>query len=147
MTTPLLRPGLLQRCLLAPHAPGAQPVGAWTRRVALAVAVLHCERGAALVAPVEWCLLSPLGFFLGAKQATRRTRLPLHLRSCHLTPLLLLPLLLLPDPFADAEAAATAEEEEETQNVTKGKAYVHVRVQQRNGRKSLTTVQVRGVAC
>lgn len=71
------------------------------------------------------------------------TRPPLHLHACHLTPLLLSLLLLLPDPFADAEAAATAEEEEETQNVTKGKAYVHVRVQQRNGRKSLTTVQVR----
>ena len=35
------------------------------------------------------------------------------------------------DPFADAEA------ESESQN------YIHVRVQQRNGRKSLTTVQVR----
>jgi len=34
------------------------------------------------------------------------------------------------DPFADAES------ESESQN------YIHVRVQQRNGRKSLTTVQV-----
>ena len=44
------------------------------------------------------------------------------------------------DPFAD-EAAEV--EEEDDNNVVKGKSYVHVRVQQRNGRKSLTTVQAR----
>ncbi|GAQ78104.1 Translation initiation factor 1 [Klebsormidium nitens] len=38
------------------------------------------------------------------------------------------------DPFADAAAEDSAE-------ASKGKGYVHVRVQQRNGRKSLTTVQ------
>jgi hypothetical protein len=43
------------------------------------------------------------------------------------------------DPFAD-EADAP---EEDNEGVVKGKTYVHVRVQQRNGRKSLTTVQAR----
>ena len=41
------------------------------------------------------------------------------------------------DPFAD-EALDAAD----AQATIKGKSYVHVRVQQRNGRKSLTTVQV-----
>lgn len=45
------------------------------------------------------------------------------------------------DPFAD-EAAEGAGPEEEDETI-KGKHYVHVRVQQRNGRKSLTTVQAR----
>ena len=47
-----------------------------------------------------------------------------------------------PDPFADEAAEEAADADAEGDNVTKGKAYVHVRVQQRNGRKSLTTVQV-----
>lgn len=37
-------------------------------------------------------------------------------------------------------------DEEEDASVVKGKHYVHVRVQQRNGRKSLTTVQARAAA-
>lgn len=37
------------------------------------------------------------------------------------------------DPFADANAAENS--------VAGAKEYVHIRVQQRNGRKSLTTVQ------
>ena len=44
------------------------------------------------------------------------------------------------DPFADE---ADAPEEDANEGVVKGKSYVHVRVQQRNGRKSLTTVQAR----
>jgi hypothetical protein len=47
------------------------------------------------------------------------------------------------DPFAD-EADAP---EEDNEGVVKGKTYVHVRVQQRNGRKSLTTVQARAPVC
>jgi hypothetical protein len=43
------------------------------------------------------------------------------------------------DPFADEGEAV----EEDDESGLKGKNYVHVRVQQRNGRKSLTTVQVR----
>ncbi|KAI0157534.1 translation initiation factor SU [Xylariaceae sp. FL1272] len=40
------------------------------------------------------------------------------------------------DPFADAEAG------EDTQQVkSKQEDYVHIRIQQRNGRKTLTTVQ------
>jgi translation initiation factor 1 (eIF-1/SUI1) len=46
------------------------------------------------------------------------------------------------DPFADE---ADAPEEDNNEGVVKGKTYVHVRVQQRNGRKSLTTVQARVV--
>ncbi len=45
------------------------------------------------------------------------------------------------DPFADE--AAAVDEQDDDNNVVKGKTYVHVRVQQRNGRKSLTTVQAR----
>ncbi len=44
------------------------------------------------------------------------------------------------DPFADE---GDAPEEDANEGVVKGKSYVHVRVQQRNGRKSLTTVQAR----
>lgn len=40
--------------------------------------------------------------------------------------------LVLPDPFADAKAEDSG---------AGSKEYVHIRVQQRNGRKSLTTVQ------
>ena len=38
-------------------------------------------------------------------------------------------------------------EEDDGESGLKGKTYVHVRVQQRNGRKSLTTVQARPAAC
>jgi translation initiation factor SUI1 len=43
-------------------------------------------------------------------------------------------------PFVAADAFADAASQEET---TAGADYVHIRVQQRNGKKSLTTVQVR----
>nr|XP_036583548.1 translation initiation factor [Colletotrichum truncatum]KAF6792591.1 translation initiation factor [Colletotrichum truncatum] len=39
------------------------------------------------------------------------------------------------DPFADAE------EGEGTNNPKKGQDYIHIRIQQRNGRKTLTTIQ------
>jgi translation initiation factor 1 len=96
------------------------------------------------VAPLEGCLvslpprvLSPLA---GQSDATHAAVSPSRRLAPDTSPATS-PAAYCADPFAD-EAAATAEEEEETQNVTKGKAYVHVRVQQRNGRKSLTTVQV-----
>jgi hypothetical protein len=89
--------------------------------------------------PACGVLGAPLGLVGRHFLATRAV--PLCLCSLHLAPL-----LPCADPFADEAAAAAEEEAEDAQNVTtaKGKAYVHVRVQQRNGRKSLTTVQVRG---
>lgn len=53
-----------------------------------------------------------------------------HLLMCYLS--------LPADAFADA-----AEQEEDTSGVD----YVHIRVQQRNGKKSLTTVQVSWPCC
>jgi hypothetical protein len=47
----------------------------------------------------------------------------------------------LPCPAADAFADAASQEE-----TTAGVDYVHIRIQQRNGKKSLTTVQVRRAA-
>jgi len=41
------------------------------------------------------------------------------------------------DPFA---------QDKEKDNAANTKDYVHIRIQQRNGRKSLTTVQVRAAA-
>ena len=41
-------------------------------------------------------------------------------------------LILSADPFTDAEGEDDS-----------GKDYVHIRIQQRNGKKSLTTIQVR----
>ena len=38
------------------------------------------------------------------------------------------------DPFADVD-------DDELPNNKKGQNYIHIRIQQRNGRKSLTTVQ------
>jgi len=45
-----------------------------------------------------------------------------------------LPTLGYSDPFAEAEVSKVTEKSSED--------YVHIRVQQRNGRKSLTTIQV-----
>lgn len=55
-----------------------------------------------------------------------------------------MPLTPCSDPFADE---ADAVEEDDGESGLKGKTYVHVRVQQRNGRKSLTTVQARASHC
>ncbi|WFD35606.1 Eukaryotic translation initiation factor eIF-1 [Malassezia cuniculi] len=46
------------------------------------------------------------------------------------------------DPFADVgEEIAVAEPVEEAKKATQGYNYVHIRIQQRNGRKTLTTLQ------
>lgn len=46
------------------------------------------------------------------------------------------------DPFADVgEDLAVAEPAEEVKKTTQGYNYVHIRIQQRNGRKTLTTLQ------
>lgn len=50
--------------------------------------------------------------------------------------------MLLPLPLADAFADAAEQEEDNS-----GVDYVHIRVQQRNGKKSLTTVQVSWPRC
>jgi translation initiation factor 1 len=44
-----------------------------------------------------------------------------------------LPLTLSPDPFAEAD--------EDTGETKQAQNYIHIRIQQRNGRKTLTTVQ------
>ena len=84
---------------------------------------------------------------------TRGTRPRGTLRVCRPTPPSLLrcsPSSLLPPPtpspdaFADAEAAeaaAAATAAPTSAAAAKGPTFVHIRVQQRNGRKSLTTIQ------
>lgn len=49
----------------------------------------------------------------------------------------------LTDPFADVEdhAVKPAAEEEKAKKASQTQNYVHIRVQQRNGRKTLTTLQ------
>ena len=62
----------------------------------------------------------------------------------HLTPSPLTPHLFHSDAFADAEAAeaaAAATAAPTSAAAAKGPTFVHIRVQQRNGRKSLTTIQ------
>ena len=111
---------------------------------------LPCRRRSTLVSRtitgrVLACICAPRAAFLGVPRVGWTslfgdTRCASLLVLTHLATL-----LACADPFADEAAAAAEEEAEDAQNVTtaKGKAYVHVRVQQRNGRKSLTTVQVR----
>lgn len=83
-----------------------------------------CPRSKLMASVVKWGLLSTL--------------LVLPLAPLLVLPLPLAPLSFLTDPFADADEFTSKDNLEKS---TKAPEYVHIRIQQRNGRKTLTTVQ------